>query len=131
MRLPPRLTLGGALADITIYHNPRCSKSREALALLKDRDVEPHVVEYLKDNPTRADVEGVMRMLGIERPKAMMRVGEPAFKELALGDADDEELIDAMVAHPILIERPIIIKGDRAVIGRPPERLLELLAQPD
>src|SRR3954447_1506795 len=119
------------MADITIYHNPRCSKSREALALLKDQDVEPHVIEYLKDNPTRADVEGVMRMLDITSPKAMMRVGEPAFKELALDDADDDELLDAMVAHPILIERPIIIKGDRAVIGRPPERLLELLAQPD
>ena len=115
------------MADITIYHNPRCSKSREALALLKDRDVDPQVIEYLKDNPTRADVEGVMRMLGVEEPRAMMRTGEPAFAELALADADDEELLEAMVAHPILIERPIIIKGDKAVIGRPPERLLDLL----
>jgi arsenate reductase len=116
------------LADITIYHNPRCSKSREALALLQEQDVEPHVVEYLKENPTREDIERVMQQLGIRYPKSMMRTGEPAFKELALADATDDELIDAMVAHPILIERPIIIKGDRAVIGRPPERLLELLA---
>jgi arsenate reductase len=115
------------LADVTIYHNPRCSKSREAMALLQEQDVEPHVIEYLKENPTRADIEGLMTMLGIRHPKAMMRVGEPAFKELALDDASDDELIDAMVAHPILIERPIIIKGDRAVIGRPPNRLLELL----
>jgi arsenate reductase len=115
------------LADITIYHNPRCSKSREALALLREQDIEPHVIEYLKENPTRDDVERVMKMLGIKYPKAMMRTGEPAFKELALADADDDELIDAMVAHPILIERPIIIRGDHAVIGRPPERLLELL----
>jgi arsenate reductase (glutaredoxin) len=119
------------LADITIYHNPRCSKSREALALLRDQDVEPQVIEYLKDNPTRADVEQLMTLLGIKFPKAMMRTGEPAFRELALGDANDDELIDAMVAHPILIERPIIIKGDKAVIGRPPQRLLELLDLPD
>jgi arsenate reductase len=119
------------LADITIYHNPRCSKSREALTLLRDEDIEPHVIEYLKENPTRADIESLMTMLGIRYPKAMMRTGEPAFKELALGDATDDELIDAMVAHPILIERPIIVNGDRAVIGRPPERALELLAEPD
>jgi arsenate reductase (glutaredoxin) len=127
----PRLTLGGALADISIYHNPRCSKSREALGLLREQDIDPHIVEYLKDNPTRADVEQLMRLLGIKFPKAMMRTNEPAFRELALGDANDDELIDAMVAHPILIERPIIIKGDRAVIGRPPKRVLELLELPD
>ncbi len=115
------------MADITIYHNPRCSKSREALSLLREQDIEPTVIEYLKENPTRDDIERVMVQLGIRHPKAMMRVGEPAFKDLALGDADDDELIDAMVAHPILIERPIIIKGERAVIGRPPDRALELL----
>ena len=119
------------MADISIYHNPRCSKSREALGILREQDVEPQVIEYLKDNPTRADIERLMVLLGIKYPKAMMRTNEPAFRELALGDANDDELIDAMVAHPILIERPIIIKGDRAVIGRPPERLLELLGLPD
>ena len=119
------------MADISIYHNPRCSKSREALGILHEQDVDPQVIEYLKDNPTRADIERLMVLLGIKYPKAMMRTNEPAFRELALSDANDDELIDAMVAHPILIERPIIIKGDRAVIGRPPERLLELLGLPD
>ena len=115
------------MADITIYHNPRCSKSRTAKAILAERGVEAHVVEYLKDGPSRPEIEQLMVLLGITDPRAMMRVKDDAYRELALGDATADELIDAMAAHPILIERPIVVNGNRAVIARPPERVDELL----
>ena len=115
------------MADITIYHNPRCSKSRETKALLEEHGVEPHVVEYLKDGPTRPEIEHLMTLLGISDPRAMMRVKDDAYCDLALADATADELLDAMAAHPILIERPIVVTGNRAVIGRPPARVLELL----
>ena len=115
------------LADVTIYHNPRCSKSRTAKEILAQRGVEARVVEYLKDGPTRPEIEHLMVLLGITDPRLMMRVKDDAFRELALAEASDDELIDAMVAHPILIERPIVVRGNRAVIGRPPERVAELL----
>jgi len=85
------------------------------------------LVRYLDDAPSRAELERVMGLLGIDDPLAMMRTGEAAYKEEGLADASRDELLEAMVKHPILIERPIIIRGDRAVIGRPPERALELL----
>ena len=81
---------------------------------------------YLEQAPSRLDVERVMRLLGIDDPRAMMRTGEEVYAELGLADADRDSLIDAMVAYPILIERPIVIRGERAVVARPPERLLEL-----
>ena len=115
------------MADITIYHNPRCSKSRTALALLEERGAEAHVVEYLKDGPTRPEIEQLMVLLDITDPREMMRVKDDAYRELALADATADELIDAMAAHPILIERPIVVSGNRAVIGRPTERIQELL----
>jgi arsenate reductase (glutaredoxin) len=111
-----------------MWFNPRCSKCRGARDLLEGRDdVSCELVHYLDDAPSRADIERVMSMLGVETPRDMMRVGEPIYAELGLADADRDELIDAMVEHPILIERPIAIVGDRAVIGRPPEKVLELL----
>jgi len=112
---------------ITIWHNPRCSKSRGALALLTERGVRPEVVRYLEDAPTRAELVDVLRRLGTEDPRAIMRTGEARYRELGLGGADRDALLDALAANPILIERPILLLGERAVVARPPERALELL----
>jgi len=114
-------------ADITLYHNPRCSKSREALALLRSHGVEPAVVEYLNTPPDAAELARIAALLGIE-PQALVRKGEDVFKQSYAGKTlDAREWIAALAQHPILIERPIAIRGQRAVIGRPPERVLELL----
>jgi arsenate reductase (glutaredoxin) len=111
-----------------IYHNPRCSKSRAALALLQQRGVEPDIVEYLKTPPDRETLTALLRQLGIG-PRELLRKGEAEYQELNLSDPalSDEALIAAMVAHPKLIERPIVVAGGRARIGRPPERVLEIL----
>ncbi len=114
------------VADLTIWHNPRCSKSRGACALIEERRIDADVRRYLEDAPSREEVEEVMRLLGIDDPREMMRVMEPVYAELALDHADRDALIDAMVKNPILIQRPVVIRGDRAVIARPPERLLDL-----
>lgn len=113
---------------ITLYHNPRCSKSRQALQLLQERGVDIDLVPYLEQPPTAAQLRGLLRLLGIDA-RALLRRGEEAYKTLNLADAalGDDALITAMVAHPKLIERPIAVRGERAVIGRPPERVLELL----
>jgi arsenate reductase len=95
--------------------------------LLEERGIDATYVRYLDDAPDRAELERVMKLLGIDDPRAMMRTGERRYAELGLAGASGDQLLDAMVANPILIERPIIMRGDRAVIGRPPERLLELL----
>lgn len=112
-----------------MWFNPRCSKCRSARDLLAEQDVEAELYEYLAEAPSRDDVVAVMGLLGIDDPRSMMRTGEDVYRQLGLADAgvDHDALIDAMAAHPILIERPIVIRGDRAVIARPPERLLELL----
>jgi arsenate reductase (glutaredoxin) len=115
------------MSDVTIWHNPRCTKSRQALALLEEEGVEPEVVRYLDAAPDRATLESVLVKLGLDDPRAMMRKGEAVYKELGLADASADELLDAMAANPILIERPIVIKGDRAVIGRPTEAVHTLL----
>ncbi len=114
--------------SIRLYHNPRCSKSREALALLRGRGVEPRIVEYLKDAPTTAELERLLKQLDLE-PRQLMRRGEAVYKELDLDRPalSRAALIDALATHPILIERPIAISGERAVIGRPPQKVLELL----
>jgi arsenate reductase (glutaredoxin) len=115
--------------SIQIYHNPRCSKSRETLKLLRERGVEPDIVEYLKTPPDRQTLEHILQLLGLE-PRDLMRRKEKEYKELGLNDPSlsRDQLIDAMVAHPKLIERPIVIKdGRRAALGRPPEQTLELL----
>ena len=116
-----------AKVDITLYHNPRCTKSREALALLRKHGVEPTIVEYLKTPPTGAELTRIVALLGIE-PQALVRKGEDIFKHTYQGKTlDTGQWIAALAQHPILIERPIAIRGQRAVIGRPPERVLELL----
>lgn len=94
--------------------------------MLAERGIEADYVHYLDDAPVRAEIERVMQLLGIDDPRAMMRTGEGVYKELGLATADRDALIDAMAKHPILIERPIVIRGDRGVIARPPERLSEL-----
>ena len=111
-----------------LYHNPRCSKSRAALALLQERDADFEVVRYLDTPPDEATLRDLLDKLGMT-PLELMRRSESTYRELGLKGADvsDEDRIRAMAAHPILIERPIFIAGARAVVGRPPERVLELL----
>jgi arsenate reductase len=112
--------------DVTVYFNPRCSKCRTAWSLLEERGADARQYRYLEQRPDRAEIERVMALLGIDDPRRMMRTGEDVYRVLDLGDADRETLLQAMVDHPILIERPIVIRGDRAVIARPPERVAEL-----
>ena len=110
-----------------IYHNPRCAKSRQTLALLKENGVEPQVVEYLKDLLTTEDLSQLIRILGIE-PLALVRKNEAVWKEQFKGKKlSDKEVIKAMVENPKLIERPIVVKQKKAVLGRPPENVLQLL----
>jgi arsenate reductase len=115
------------MADLTIWHNPRCSKSRTTLGILEEHGVQPEVVKYLDDAPSRAELERVLVLLGTDDPTTIARRGEDRWKELGLDGADRDAVLDAMAANPILIERPIVIRGDRAVVGRPPENVLELL----
>jgi arsenate reductase len=115
---------------ITIYHNPRCGKSRGALALLEEKGVHPHIIEYLKTPPTKEELRSIVKKLGM-KPGQIVRKGEEVFKEKFAGKTlSDEQLLEALVKNPILIERPIVVVGDRAVIGRPPENVLELLTSP-
>lgn len=114
--------------NIRIYHNPRCSKSRAALGLLRERGIEPEVIEYLRDPPDEAQLKDILARLGLS-PRDIARTREAPWSELGLDgpDVDDDAIIAAMVRHPILIERPIVVSGDRAVVGRPPEKVLEVL----
>ncbi len=115
------------METLTIYHNPRCSKSRAALAILQAHEVPLRVVEYLKEPLTRAALKTLRKQLG-QSPKEWVRKGEAEFKQAGLdANSSEEELLDAMAKHPILIERPIVVRGSRAVVGRPPERVLELI----
>jgi arsenate reductase len=113
---------------VTIYHNPRCSKSRQTLALLQDCGIEPKVVEYLTDTPDADTLDGLLKKLKLE-PRDLMRRKEAPYQELGLDDPalSRQALIAAMVEHPILIERPIVVKGAKAALGRPPEKVLEIL----
>ncbi len=116
------------MSDVEVWHNPRCSKSRAALELVRSRGIEPRVVLYLDEPPDVQRIEEVLRLLAVE-PRELMRKGEAPYRELGL-DAptlDRAALVRALVEHPILIERPIIIAHGRAVVGRPPERALEVL----
>lgn len=116
------------MTDVTIYHNPRCSKSRQTLALIEDKGVKPHIVEYLQSPPDAATLGEILDMLSLQ-PRELMRVKEAPFGENNLADESlsRDELIQAMVANPILIERPIVVSAGKAVVGRPPENVLELL----
>lgn len=117
------------MADkITIFHNPRCSKSRQTMELLHSKSIEPDVVEYLKTPPDFQALDDILNMLNIE-PRQLMRKGEAEYKENNLADETltREQLIEAMVKFPKLIERPIVISNGKAAIGRPPETVLEIL----
>lgn len=113
-------------SNVEVFFNPRCSKCRTVRALLEERGLEADYIRYLEHAPTKAELERVLSLLGSEDPRKMMRTHEDVYRELDLASATRDELLDAMVEHPILIERPIIIRGERAVIGRPPERALDL-----
>ena len=113
---------------VTILHNPRCSKSRNSLALIEEQGIEPDVRLYLKNPPTEDELTSILEMLTIPA-KDLLRRGEPEYKELGLGNQNfsEQKLVQLMIKHPKLIERPIVIAGDKAVIGRPPEQVLNLL----
>lgn len=114
--------------DTRLYHNPRCSKSRGTLELLRERGIEPRIVAYLDTPPSADELRGLLAMLDLPA-RDLLRSGETEYAELGLADANksEDELIDAMASHPRLIERPIFVHHGRAVLGRPPERVLDLL----
>lgn len=114
--------------SLVIYHNPRCSKSRQTLALLRERGLEPKIVPYLDTPPSETRLSEILDMLGVS-PRQLMREKEAPYRELGLADPalTRADLIAAMAAHPILIERPVVVAGARAAIGRPPEAVLEIL----
>jgi arsenate reductase (glutaredoxin) len=113
--------------EVTIYHNPRCGKSRAALALLQERGIEPRVVEYLKTPLRKDELRQLVAQLGIP-PEQLVRKGEDVYKQEYSGRMlTDSQWLDALAAHPILMERPVVVHGKRAVIGRPPEKVLEIL----
>ena len=113
---------------VTIYHNPRCSKSRQTLALLEERGIQPKVIEYLVTPPTEAELKHLLKLLGIA-PRDLLRTKEDEYKKAKLDRADvsDAEIVRAMVKYPRLIEWPIVVSGNKAALGRPPENVLEIL----
>jgi arsenate reductase (glutaredoxin) len=114
--------------DVRIYHNSRCSKSRGTLELLQARGIEPDVVNYLETPPSAGELKGLLHLLGMT-PRQLLRTGEAEYKALGLAEAamDDEAILQAMVTHPKLIERPIVVANGKAAIGRPPEAVLAIL----
>lgn len=113
---------------VTIYHNPRCSKSRATLKLLEEKGVEPDIVEYLKTPPSKAELKRILDGLGMA-PRDLMRKKEAPYKELKLADESlgNDELIEAIVENPVLMERPVVVKDGKYALGRPPENVLEIL----
>ena len=113
---------------VVIYHNPRCMKSRETMKLLQDKGVKPQVIEYLKTPPSATELKELLSKLGIA-PRQLLRKGEAPYKDLKLADAkiSDSAIIKAMVDNPVLIERPIVVNGKKAALGRPPESVLKIL----
>lgn len=116
------------MTELTLYHNPRCSKSRGALELLEARGLTPEIVRYLETPPTAAHLCALLDKLGLTA-RQLLRTGEEEYKSLGLANPElsEAELIDAMIEHPRLIERPILVAGNKAIIGRPPEKVLEIL----
>ncbi len=116
-------------ARLVIYHNPRCSKSRETLQILENNNFTPMVIEYLDEPPTRQELKVIVEMLGISA-RDLLRTGEQIYQDAKLdNDAlSEDEIIAAICAHPILLQRPIVVSGERAVIGRPPAKVLEIIA---
>jgi len=113
---------------VTIYHNPRCSKSRQTLALIEEQGVTPKIVDYVKTPPSASELKRVLKKLGL-KPRDILRKGEAIYAELGLDGKDlkDDALLALMVKNPILIERPIVVSGDKAALGRPPEAVLKIL----
>ena len=126
--LPLKIRGKNMSSDVRIYLNPKCTKCRLSMQLLDDNGISPDVVEYLNEPPTTAELNEILNLLGLE-PRELMRQHETPYKELDLGNEglSRDELIQAMVDNPILIERPIVIKGNKATIGRPPEKILDIL----
>lgn len=114
------------MPEVVIYHNPRCSKSRQTLALLEQHGVTPTVIRYLDNSPDASTLRRLLALLEMDA-SSLVRRGEPVYRSLGLDRATEAELIEAMAREPTLIERPIVVVGDRAVIGRPPENVLKLL----
>jgi arsenate reductase (glutaredoxin) len=116
------------IMPVTLYHNPKCSKSRQTLELLGEKNITPTIIEYLKNPPTAEKLQEILSQLGVA-PRDLMRKKEDAYKELGLGNPalSDEDLIGFMVKHPILIERPIVVANGKAALGRPPEQVLDIL----
>ncbi len=112
--------------SVTIYHNPRCSKSRQTLAILEENNVEANVVEYLTTPPTKAALKSILSMLGLKASE-IVRKKEAAAEGIDVSSLSEEALIDQMIAHPIIIERPIVVADDKAVMGRPPENVLTII----
>ncbi len=115
--------------SVKIYHNPRCSKSRQTLQILQERGIEPEVVKYLETPPTEEELREIIRMLGLSSARDLMRKKEKEYRELGLDDPakTEDELIRAMVEHPRLIERPVVIRDGKAALGRPPEKVIDIL----
>ena len=113
--------------SVVIYHNPRCSKSRQTLALLEEKNIQPEIIKYLETPPTVAELKTLYSQLGLKEVRDMMRTKEDIYKELSLSSASDQKLFEAMSNNPKLIERPIVVKGGQAKHGRPPEQVLEIL----
>ena len=117
--------------EVVIYHNARCSKSRSACEIVAGRGIEARIVEYLKTPPSRDELRAVLQKLGMEASE-LVRRGEEEYKQHYAGRTlTEDEWLDALIEHPILIERPIVVRGDHAVVGRPPEKVLELLDADD
>lgn len=115
--------------SVKIYHNPRCSKSRQTLSILQEHGIEPEIIEYLQHPPSKAQLKKILTLLDMQ-PRDLIRKKEPEYKENHLDDPSlsKEQLIDAMIQHPKLIERPIVVSRDKAALGRPPENVLEILS---
>jgi arsenate reductase len=123
----PTLQAGGRM-QVTIYHNPKCAKSRETLKLLETRGIEPIIIEYLKIPPSKTELEELVKQLGI-KPRDLLRTKEPEYLQAGLADPklSDSAILQAMIKHPKLIERPIVMAGKKAALGRPPENVLKIL----
>lgn len=113
--------------SLVIWHNPRCSKSRQTLAILEDRGLSPEIRTYLDDAPSKAEIIDALKLLGMDDPRSLMRTGEADYKEQGLAEKSGDALIDAMATTPKLIERPVVLNDGKAAIGRPPESVLDIL----
>lgn len=113
---------------VVIYHNPRCSKSRQTLQLLKDQGIEPEIIEYLKTPPDRKRLKEILKLLGMN-PRDLMRTRESVYREAGLDDdgLSEDQLLSAMIEHPVLMERPVVLANGKAALGRPPEKVLEII----